>query len=188
MTAEMVCAAFHVPAFKVGIGQMPTYQNGEVLNQIYYSDCLQSLIEEYELCQDEGLGIGEAVTINGRSTQLGVDLDLRGLFRMDTATQMRTLGEGVKGSILTVNEAREEMDRDKIAGGDTVYMQQQNFSLEALAKRDSLPNPFVIDRPTANPDPSVSGPPANADPNQDQATGKAFAYDVQKAFEQELAA
>src|SRR5690606_19981929 len=37
MTAEQVCAAYHVPSFKVGIGQMPTYQNGEMLNQIYYS-------------------------------------------------------------------------------------------------------------------------------------------------------
>jgi len=166
MTAEMVCAAFHVPAFKVGMGQMPTYQNGEMLNQIYYSDCLQSLIEEYELCQDEGLGIGESVTINGRSAQLGVDLDLRGLLRMDTATQVRTLGEAVKGSILTVNEARAELDRSGVTGGDTVYMQQQNFSLEALAKRDSLPNPFVIDRPTANPDPSTGGPPQESDPTQ----------------------
>jgi len=87
---------------------------------------------------------------------------------MDTATQVRTLGAAVKGSIITVNEAREELDRSKVSGGDTVYMQQQNFSLDALAKRDALPNPFVIDRPTANPDPSVSGPPANADPTQQE--------------------
>src|SRR5690606_16668747 len=57
MTAEMVCAAFHVPAFKVGIGAMPTYQNGETLNGIYYSDCLQSMIEQMEACLDEGLGL-----------------------------------------------------------------------------------------------------------------------------------
>jgi HK97 family phage portal protein len=191
MTIEAICTAFHVPPFKIGHGQMPTFQNGETLNQIYYSDCLQSLIEEYELCQDEGLGIGEAITVNGRKTQLGIDLDLRGLLRMDKATQVRTLGEAVKGSIMTVNEAREEIDLDKVSGGDTVYMQQQNFGLDALAKRDSLPNPFVIDRPTANPDPSVSGPAVNADPTQavDQvAAAKAFAYDAQKAFEQELIA
>ena len=29
-----------------------------------------------------------------------------------------------------------------IVGGDTVYMQQQNFSLEALSKRDQREDPF----------------------------------------------
>jgi hypothetical protein len=41
--------------------------------------------------------------------------------------------------------------------------QQQNYSLEALGKRDALPNPFVIDRPTANPTPSIDGPAPVAD-------------------------
>lgn len=133
MTAEMVCAAFHVPPFKVGIGTMPTYQNGEMLNQIYYSDCLQKLIEDYELCQDEGLGIGEGVKIEGR--ELGVDLDLRGLLRMDTSTQVKTLTEAVKGSIMKTNEAREAFDLPPVEGGDTIWSQQQNWPISELAKR-----------------------------------------------------
>ena len=63
-TAEVVCSCFHIPPFKVGVGAMPTYQNAEVLNQIYYSDCLQSLIEQFEACMDEGLGLD--VPTNGR--------------------------------------------------------------------------------------------------------------------------
>jgi hypothetical protein len=39
----------------VGIGQPPTYNNIEALNQAYYSQCLQSLIESIELLLDEGL-------------------------------------------------------------------------------------------------------------------------------------
>jgi HK97 family phage portal protein len=60
-TAEVVCSVFHVPSYKIGVGQMPTYSNIQSLNVEYYSQCLQSLIESAELCLDEGLGIGEGV-------------------------------------------------------------------------------------------------------------------------------
>lgn len=144
-TSEVVCSTFHVPAFKIGLGAMPTYQNAEVLNQIYYSDCLQSLIEQYEACMDEGLGLGR---INGRD--IGVELDLDGLLRMDTQTQIKTLTEAVKGSILTIDEARAKMDRKKVPGGSSIWMQQQNYSLEALAERDAN-SPFAAPAQTQSP-------------------------------------
>lgn len=152
-TSEVVCSTFHVPAFKIGLGAMPTYQNAEVLNQIYYSDCLQSLIEQYEACMDEGLGLGR---INGRD--IGVELDLDGLLRMDTQTQVKTLTEAVKGSILTIDEARAKMDRKKVPGGSSIWMQQQNYSLEALAERDANspfapePAPQQTEKPPREPD------------------------------------
>lgn len=151
-TAEAVCSAFHVPAFKIGIGAMPTYQNAEVLNQIYYSDCLQSLIEQFEACMDDALDFG---TLTG-GRQLGVELDLRGLLRMDSATQIKTLADAVGGGILAPNEARRELDRPPLKGGDTVYLQQQYYSLEALAERDENA-PFA--KPAA---PAPADPPADS--------------------------
>lgn len=136
-TAEAVCSAFHVPPFKIGLGQMPTYQNGETLNQIYYTDCLQSHIESWEACMDEGLGLDRP--IEGR--RLGVELDLDGLFRMDTLTLVRSQGEGVKAGIIAPNEARRKLDLSPVVGGDTPYMQQQNYSLAALDARDRA-DPF----------------------------------------------
>ena len=138
-TAEVICSTFHVPPFKVGIGAMPTYQNAEVLNQIYYSDCLQSLIEQFESCMDEGLGL---------STRMGVELDLDGLMRMDGATKIKMLADGVKGSILKPNEARRKLDLKPVKGGDAVYSQQQNWSLEQLDRRD-----IVQDAPSVAPPP-----------------------------------
>lgn len=172
MTAEQVCAAYHVPSFKVGIGQMPTYQNGEMLNQIYYSDCLQSLIEQFELCQDEGLGIGEGVKIEGRT--LGVDLELDGLLRMDTATQIKTLGEAVKGSLITIDEARRKLDRKRVPGGASIWMQQQNYSLEALAKRDRN-DPFAK--------PAAPVPAPEPDPEPDDITEQALTALFERAPE-----
>lgn len=146
LTAQQVCSAFRVPAFKIGVGTMPTFQNGVVLNQIYYDNCLQSHIEQFELCMDGGLGIGEGVPVAGR--ELGVELDLDGLLRMDMATQLDTLGKGVTGGVMAPNEARRKIDLPPVKGGETPYLQQQNYSLAELAARASQPAPQPSPQPS----------------------------------------
>lgn len=163
-TAETVCSTFHVPAFKVGVGAIPAYQNAEIMNQIYYSDCLQSLIEQFELVMDEGLGLTDPKQ-NGK--QLGCELDLDALLRMDTATQYKTLSEGIGAALLTPNEARKKIDMQPLKGGDTVYMQQQNYSLEALNERDKN-DPFAKPTPPAAP---------TADPTPAPTQEKEFSVD-----------
>lgn len=138
MTAEVICSVFHVPLFKVGLGPTPAGKISD-LNEIYYSDCLQSPIEARENLLDDGLGLND----------YGVEafLDISVLIRMDSTSQMARLKEGVGAAILTPNEAREEVGLLPISGGDTVYMQQQNYSLAALAKRDSKEDPFSKESP-----------------------------------------
>lgn len=148
LTAEQVCTAFRVPSFKVGVGQMPTFQNGEVLNQIYYDSCLQSLIEEYELCMDEGLGIGEGVKVQGR--ELGVELDLDGLWRMDGERMMKTLAEGVKGSLLKINDGRRRLDLPPVEGGDEIYIQKQYVPLGTPPEDVDDTDPAPDDAPLSN--------------------------------------
>ena len=129
-TAETICSVFHVPAFKVGVGAMPTYQNGETLNGIYYSDCLQALIESWEQCIDDGLEL---------ANDLAVELDLRQLLRMDTASRYKAHSDAIGAGWMTPNEARRAEDLPPLEGGDTAYMQQQNYSLAALAARERAP-------------------------------------------------
>ena len=148
-TAETVCSTFHVPAFKIGVGPMPTFQNGETLNQIYYSDCLQSHIESFELAMDEGLGLDSRKD----GGQFGVELDLDGLFRMDMKTQVETLSTAIKGGVFTPNEARAKVDKIPVTGGDTVYLQEQEHSLEWLAARDKQ-EPVPDGPPEAPPPPA----------------------------------
>lgn len=133
-TAEAVCTSFHVPPYKIGAGSMPTHNNIEALTQDYYSQCLQSYIESMELCLQEGLGVAAGER---------VELDLDGLFRMDTATQVKTLSESVRGGLRAPNEARRKLNLPPLDGGDTVYLQEQNYSLGALAKRDAKDDPFA---------------------------------------------
>lgn len=149
MTAKIVCSVFHVPPAKIGLEQDANAANAEIRNQNYYSDCLQSHIEQYELCQDEGLGIGYGVKVEGRT--LGVDLDLDGLLRMDSKTQVDTLAAAVGGSLLTIDEARRRLDMPTVTGGNTIWMQQQNYSLEALMERDAA-NPFEKPKPAPAPE------------------------------------
>lgn len=136
-TAETVCTCFHVPPYMIGVGDMPNYNNIEALNLKYYQQALQQPIECIEALLDEGLGLN---LTPGRT--LGTEFDLDDLLRMDTATKVKTAVEGLKG-IFTPNEARLRFDLMPKPGGDAVYMQQQNFSIEALNKRDTKEDPFA---------------------------------------------
>ena len=143
-TAESVCSVFHVPAYMAGIGPMPTYNNIEALTSQYYSQCLQKRIEAMEAALHDGLEISE---------DYRVQMDLDGLFRMDTATQIDTLGKGVGAGILSPDEARRKLNQPPVPGGKYPYLQQQNYSLEALAERDES-SPLVAPAPVALPPPA----------------------------------
>lgn len=140
LSAEMVCTVHHVPAYKIGVGTMPTYQNGELQNQTYYDDCLQKLIEAIEALLDDGLQLYD---VDGR--RLRAQFDLEGLLRMDGATQIKSLNEAVKGGWMSPNEARAKRGLKAVKGGEVPVMQQQNWPLDVLAERpppsDAAPAP-----------------------------------------------
>ena len=140
LTAEIVCSTYHVPAYKVGIGEAPPYKGGEAQGLTYYEDCLQSHLESMEACLDEGLGLLEA--------GYGAEADLDGLIRMDTASRIESLVKTTGAGIQVINEARAALGLQPVKGGDTPYLQQQNYSLEALSRRDEAP-----------PAPGTSAPP-----------------------------
>lgn len=172
-TSEAVCAAFHVPAYKIGAGPMPTNNNVEALTQEYYTQCLQKLIEDYEAALDEGLELP-----NGQHTELDLDC----LFRMDTATQIKTLREGVAGAIMAPNEARLKLNLPPLDGGDSVYLQQQNYSLEALARRDAQDDPFSTGQSNSSESSNMSE--SEDDENMGD-SNKLLALFLQKEFELE---
>jgi len=170
-----VCTAFHVPPYKIGIGDPPPYNTSEHINQQYYSECLQVLFETIELLQDEGIGL----SVNGQPQRLGTEFELDDLLRMDTATRVKAASDSIGGGGMTLNEARKKYHGlKKITGGDAVYIQQQNFSVEALAKRDA-------DDPFSKP-PTPTPPPAT--PNPDDAMTEDDAKALLTYFEKAMAA
>ena len=127
-----VCSAFHVPAHKVGVGPAPPYNQVEALNQDYYSQCIQIHFESIELLLDEGLELGTSP----RSFQYGTEFDIDDLIRMDSATKMDVAAKGVGAGIFSPDEARAKFDRSPVPGGNTPYMQEQNWPLRLLAARN----------------------------------------------------
>ena len=136
--AKIVTTAFNIPAYMVGVGDPPAYNNIEALNQQYYSQCLQKLFESIEELLDLGLGLRAH-----REHVYGVEFDLENLLRMDTATRIKSYTDAIKGGLFKPNEGRAKMNLPGVEGGDEVYLQQQNFSLAALAKRDAKADPFA---------------------------------------------
>jgi HK97 family phage portal protein len=155
-SAETVCSCYHVPPYMIGVGPPPPYANVEPLLQQYYSQCIQSLLTNYEKVLDEGLGILEPV--NG--TQYGTEFDIDDLIWMDTATRVKAAGDSITGG-LSFNEVRKKYHGvGPVTGGDSPMTQQQNFSIAALAKRDA-------DDPFAKP---AAPAPAQLPPSQVAAT------------------
>lgn len=139
---EQVCQPFGIPPFKVGIGSIPAGMGVDAINQLYYADALQGHIEAMENLLDEALGI---------SRPLGVELDLWPLLRMDVGKQAEVETKLTGGGIKTPNEGRFAFGLAPLEGGDTVYMQQQDFPLDQVRKNkivDAEQNPL----PAANDD------------------------------------
>lgn len=137
-TGEMICATFHVPPYKLGLGPMPTVNNTSALNQQYYDQSLQPIVENMELRLDDGLEL---------QFPFETWFDTKALLRMDPEARMKAHTEAIGGGWFKPNEARREEDLPPVEGGDTPYLQQQNFSLAALAKRDAQDDPFGTAKP-----------------------------------------
>jgi HK97 family phage portal protein len=132
-TVEDIARAFHYPTFKLG-GPLPAYaSNVEAMIISYYTDCLQILVESMELCLDEGLELPSGI---------GTEIDIDNLMRMDTAALYKSNTDAVAGGWMSPDEARFRANFKPVQGGSSPYLQQQNYSLEALAKRDAQADPF----------------------------------------------
>lgn len=170
-TVEDVARAFGMPLYKINSGPVPTSNNVEALQQQYYTDCLQVLIESIELCLDEGLAL---------PTKYGTRMDLDGLVRMDSTAQIDFLEKAVKG-IMSADEARKKINLPPTPGGRNVLTQQQNYSLGALAKRDAKEDPFSAAKPTA-----AAPAPNAADPDGEAAAAaqaRELIAEIRKGFE-----
>jgi HK97 family phage portal protein len=129
-TADTVCSCFHIQPYMISVGPPPPYANIEPLNIQYYSQCLQSLIENLELCLDEGLELPKPY---------GAEINLDDLMRMDSVTKTTSASSAVSSG-MTINEARKKyFDLGPVPGGNTPYLQQQMWPLDQLGAR-SIPS------------------------------------------------
>lgn len=138
-TAEMVCSAFGVPAYKTGMGSIPAGAKVGDLEMMYYNSALHTPIEEMEACLDDALGLN--------TKERRVELDLDTLLRMDPATMATVQTALVGGGISTPNEARLRFNMPPLEGGNTVYMQQQDIPLSEASKNTIQQNAAPVAAP-----------------------------------------
>jgi HK97 family phage portal protein len=157
-TAQTICSCFHVPPALLDLGgDAANVSDLEALLQKYHSQCIQSLLTNFETSLDEGLEL---------KANFGTEFDIDDLIWMVTATKTKAAADSIGAGALSPNEARRKyFGVGPVTGGDTPYMQQQNYSLAALAERDA-DKPFSKPAPVAPPDPE---PPPPDDDGDDEA-------------------
>jgi HK97 family phage portal protein len=171
-TAETICSCFKIPPALIGIGPYPPYGHPEALVQQYWSQCLQSLLISCETALDEGLGLGPTF-----GNRYGTEFDPDDLIWLDTATRSKAAADGIGSGALAPNEARKKYyGLGPVSGGNSPMVQQQYYSLDALAQRDA-------DKPFAKPTPATPpGPPPVPDEDEDD-EAMAFEVTLRKALE-----
>jgi HK97 family phage portal protein len=151
-TVATIAGCFGVPVSYVDSTKQPPYANSEATQLQYHAQCLQVHLVSIERVLDEGLEL---------PASYGTEFDLDALIWMDQATRTAAAKDGIAGGALTVNEARRKFyGLGPVEGGDTPYLQQQMFSLAALAERDAAA-PFATPPPApaaAPPTPPAAGP------------------------------
>jgi HK97 family phage portal protein len=171
LTVQDIARAFRYPLTKLQTGETPISNNIQTEHNYYYADCLQPIIESMELCLDEGLGLP-----NG----LMVELDLEGLSRMDTAALYQSITSGISGGFLAPNEGRRKLNLPPVEGGDSPFLQQQNYAIEDLSKLRTLEFDAMENPP---PPPPVIAPPMddNEDDDSEEVTRSLIAR-IQKGL------
>jgi HK97 family phage portal protein len=153
-----ICKCFGMPVALLNTTKGAPYGNHEQLVQLYHDGCLQTLIVGTETALDEGLGIDQ--TVNG--TQYGTEFDIDDLYWMDTATRTKAAADSVGSGVLSPNEARlKYFGLGPVTGGDSPMVQQQYYSLAALAERDA-------DQPFSKPTPGTPGAAPEPEPEPDE--------------------
>jgi HK97 family phage portal protein len=169
-SAQQVCTAYHVPPALLDLGAAANVTDLESLLIKYHSQCLQSLLISFETSLDEGLEL---------NAPYGTEFDLDDLIWMVTSVKVKAAADSIGAGALSPNEARfKYFGLGPVTGGDSPYMQQQNFSLAALAKRDA-------DDPFSKPEPAPAATPATAEPAppDDAADEQKFVETLAKSLE-----
>jgi HK97 family phage portal protein len=124
---EDVSRAFRYPIWKL-TGSTPPYTKPDQAETLYFSSCLQPHVTAIESCLRTGLELPLGIN---------VEFDLDELMRMDTQALYES-NNAAKGW-MTPDEQRYRANLPALSkGGDTVYLQHQDYPIEVIADRKDL--------------------------------------------------
>ena len=130
-TSKVIAGCFGVPISMIDSSQQPPYANSEASTLQYHSQCLQTHLTAIEGALDTGLEL---------PAPYGTEFDLDDLIWLDTASKTKAAHDAVAAGVLSPNEARfKYFGLGPVPGGASPMVQQQYYSLQALAMRDLAP-------------------------------------------------
>lgn len=145
-TEEKICEVLGLPISILNSSKQPPYANAEASQLQYKSQTLEPHLVSIATCLTVGLDLPSYLTI---------EFDDSLLIWMDTMSRVQAAQVAIQAGALSPNEARDEwFGLGPVPGGDTPYLQQQNWPLSTLAMRDP---PTVPATPSPTP-PSAPAP------------------------------
>jgi HK97 family phage portal protein len=143
-TEEKICEVLGLPISILNSSKQPPYANAEASQLQYKSQCLEPHLVSIATCLGDGLDL---------PSYLRIEFDDALLIWMDTTSRVNAAKTAISSGAVSPNEARDEwFGLGPVPGGDTPYLQQQNWPLSTLADRDPpsvpaapLPQPTVAD-------------------------------------------
>ena len=123
-----VARAFQVPPYKIGAATRPS--DAAAADQEYYNEVILPHVTAIEQLMTAGLFLPNDWRVN---------FDEDGLVRMDRKKRMESWQIGVRGGFMSPNEVRRQENLPPVDGGETPYMQHQDYPLAALANREVPP-------------------------------------------------
>ena len=119
---EQIAAIFRVPPGRVGIVDAMRFKNLEENNRSYLRDSLIPLITKFEFAMTELL-----------PDEIEFKLDTKAFVRGDRKSQVEAAGQELKLGGISINEFREELDRDPAEGGDVHAIDTNNLTFGLLS-------------------------------------------------------
>jgi HK97 family phage portal protein len=125
MSIEDVARCFGVPLPMVGDLSKATLNNVEAMTNFWLAHGLGSLLENLERSFDAAFNL---------PANEYVEFDERALLRMDYKSRIDAITKAIQGGVMSPNEARDGEGLPPVAGGNTLFLQQQMVSIDMLAE------------------------------------------------------
>lgn len=125
-----IAAGFGLKPNQINDYTKSSYNNSEAQNISFYVDTLLYILQIYE--QEESFKL---LTKKDRQNGFFVKRNVKGIFRTDIKQQSESLRSLVQGGIYSVNDARMELDKTKVPGGDEIIVNGTFIKLKDVGKQ-----------------------------------------------------
>ena len=177
LTVKEIASVYRVPLNMLGEPDSGKLNNVEHMQRMFVVSTLGFHLVHLETAFDKffDVKVGEAIKFDLES----------GMMRSDLKSRMDALSVGVKGAITTPNEARAKENLPPVAGGDQVFLQQQNWPIEMLGSNsgDAVEKPSDSNDDDDDPGSDDDDPDNIDEEEQERALAEMIQYVKQKTIE-----